>query len=117
MDETLGEFHHKMEPDDIDAQLGKFRLTATVVHSGTATSGHYRAFIRGDRMGDQDSWYNFNDAGVYKLNERDVMSMYGRNNSIADETGPGHVGATKIPSQKSEGKVDEIRVSQSSANS
>ena len=78
--------------------LGTYELIATMVHSGTAQGGHYRAFIReqcgvkikksvgaDSRQNDDDTddtpsprWYNFNDSFVSELTENEVVTMFGR---------------------------------------
>ena len=91
--------------------LGTYELVATMVHSGTAQGGHYRAFIReqcgvkkikksvraNSRQNDDDTddtpsprWYNFNDSFVSELTENEVVTMFGRDltaeAAAADET-------------------------------
>ena len=86
--------------------LGTYELMATMVHSGTAQGGHYRAFIRDQKnktvtpgtastsmSSSSSSWYNFNDSFVSKLTANEVVTMFGRDPTAAndiedDETEP-----------------------------
>jgi len=76
--------------------LGNYELIATMIHSGTAQGGHYRAFIREQSKKihattDADesllpprSWYNFNDSFVSKLTADEVVTMFGRESTTAE---------------------------------
>ena len=59
--------------------LGTYQLVSVMNHSGTSRGGHYRAFIRGDRSDNSNKWYDFNDACVSEMTEKEVNSMFGRN--------------------------------------
>ncbi|KAF7230213.1 uncharacterized protein [Nothobranchius furzeri] len=49
-------------------QNHKYKLYAFVEHFGSLRSGHYTATIRSKE--NKDSWYNFNDSSVTKLNNQ-----------------------------------------------
>lgn len=55
-----------------------YELFSVMIHSGSATGGHYYAYIK--NFGD-GKWYNFNDSNVSEITEKDVESMYGAEGS------------------------------------
>ena len=58
--------------------FGRYELVSIMNHSGNSRGGHYRAFIRGDRSDNSADWFDFNDATVSKLDEKEVDSLFGR---------------------------------------
>ncbi|KAG8438747.1 hypothetical protein GDO86_005080 [Hymenochirus boettgeri] len=55
----------------------QYRLFAVVAHSGTASSGHYCAYIKSWK---DQKWYCFNDSSVCKVSWDDVKCTYGNVN-------------------------------------
>lgn len=58
-----------------------FRLYAVLVHSGSASSGHYYAHILDTRDG---KWYEFNDSMVREEDAKDVARAYGGSSGSAN---------------------------------
>ncbi|MEE6477981.1 hypothetical protein FKM82_011694, partial [Ascaphus truei] len=52
----------------------KYRLFAVVAHSGTASFGHYCAYINSSK---DQKWYCFNDSSVCKVSWDDVKCTFG----------------------------------------
>ncbi|XP_017944933.1 ubl carboxyl-terminal hydrolase 18 isoform X2 [Xenopus tropicalis] len=52
----------------------KYRLFAVIAHSGTASFGHYCAYINSSK---DQTWYSFNDSSVCKVSWDDVKCTYG----------------------------------------
>ncbi|XP_053574878.1 ubl carboxyl-terminal hydrolase 18 isoform X2 [Bombina bombina] len=68
-----------LDPDHLPEEellLGqyKYHLFAVVAHSGTASFGHYCAYINSTK---DNKWYCFNDSSVCKVSWDDVKCTYG----------------------------------------
>lgn len=70
-----------------DASGEKYELSAIVLHTGTAMGGHYRAIIR---CADTGSWFDFNDANVTPLSNKELDSLFGASGDN------GCLGSTKL---------------------
>ena len=87
--------------------LGKYQLVSVMNHSGTSRGGHYRAFIRGDRKDNVNKWYDFNDAHVSEMTEKDIDRLFGQNvddgSDVVDDATKGATGVQvkKMPSNRS----------------
>jgi len=51
-----------------------YELFSIMIHSGSATGGHYYAYIKNF---EDNLWYNFNDSYVSKIKESDIQKMFG----------------------------------------
>ena len=51
-----------------------YELYSILIHSGSATGGHYFAFIKSF---ENKKWYNFNDSIVSEIKVQDIPSIYG----------------------------------------
>lgn len=60
-----------------------FFLHSVVVHSGTAHSGHYYAYIYDHK---QLKWFNFNDSRVKETNETEIEKVFGDNEKGSSST-------------------------------
>jgi ubiquitin carboxyl-terminal hydrolase 47 len=54
--------------------LYDYELFSIMIHSGSATGGHYYAYIK---CFETDQWYNFNDEHVTKLDRHDISKAFG----------------------------------------
>ena len=79
-DEQEGE---KAESKSNDNELTKYELFSIMIHSGSATGGHYYAYIK---CFETDQWYNFNDERVTKLDRQDIKKAFGTSNSTYSST-------------------------------
>lgn len=52
----------------------QYQLVGTVVHQGTADSGHYYSFIkeREEDSANKNEWFEFNDKDVNKFDARNI---------------------------------------------
>ncbi len=66
-----------------DNELTKYELFSIMIHSGSATGGHYYAYIK---CFETDQWYNFNDERVTKLDRQDIKKAFGTSNSTYSST-------------------------------
>eukprot|EP01050_Picozoa_sp_SAG11_P004430 SAG11_NODE_283_length_11241_cov_8.234428_3_plen_196_part_00 len=76
------------EPEAKTAAGGmEYELFAILIHAGTATGGHYHAYIKADLSGDGhgEVWCDFNDAHVSEVSEAELAAML---NSEAEHTEP-----------------------------
>ncbi|XP_036256831.1 ubl carboxyl-terminal hydrolase 18 [Molothrus ater] len=71
------------QADDSEKATWQYELFAVVAHSGSASCGHYCAYIR--RLTDC-KWYCFNDSEVCQVSWDDVKCTYGRSNLYWRET-------------------------------
>lgn len=54
-------------------EYSQYTLSGTVVHMGTAHSGHYYSFLRGEQEeGDAPEWYEFNDTVVSPFDPKNI---------------------------------------------
>jgi hypothetical protein len=58
-----------LQPGDSGSQ---YRLRAVMVHSGSATGGHYKVYI----FSKENKWFEFNDSIVTELSAADVTRMF-----------------------------------------
>lgn len=63
--------------------LFKYELFSIMIHSGSATGGHYYAYIK---CFETDQWYNFNDEKVTKLDKNDISKAFGTSYSLYSST-------------------------------
>ncbi len=63
----------------ITQPLCDYELFSIMIHSGSATGGHYYAYIKSF---DTDQWYNFNDEKVTKLDKCDISKAFGTSYSM-----------------------------------
>jgi ubiquitin carboxyl-terminal hydrolase 47 len=56
-----------------------YELYSIMIHSGSATGGHYYAYIK---CFEKDQWYNFNDEKVTKLDRHEICKAFGTSYSI-----------------------------------
>ncbi len=66
-----------LSPSTLDANpdtVTEYELFSIMIHSGSATGGHYYAYIH-DFLTDQ--WLNFNDERVNRLDAQDIKKAYG----------------------------------------
>ncbi|XP_053114614.1 ubl carboxyl-terminal hydrolase 18 isoform X2 [Hemicordylus capensis] len=61
-------------PDALEKDNGLYELFAVVAHSGSASFGHYCAYIWNIR---EHKWYCFNDSSVCQVSWDDVKCTYG----------------------------------------
>jgi ubiquitin C-terminal hydrolase len=62
-----------------------YELFSIVIHSGTASGGHYYAYIKSF---EDNKWYNFNDSSVSEISVEDITKIYGSDkNAYASATG------------------------------
>jgi len=54
-----------------------------MIHSGSATGGHYYAYIKSFET---NQWYNFNDERVSKIDHDDILKTYGHSYSTYSST-------------------------------
>lgn len=71
------------ESKENDNELTKYELFSIMIHSGSATGGHYYAYIK---CFETDQWYNFNDERVTKLDRQDIKKAFGTSNSTYSST-------------------------------
>ncbi|XP_029317769.1 ubl carboxyl-terminal hydrolase 18 [Cottoperca gobio] len=71
----FSETHKAALSSDFGQNDCKYTLHAVVVHSGTATFGHYTAFVR--HRGNQ-RWYSADDSRVQQASWEEVQRTYGR---------------------------------------
>lgn len=57
----------------------EYELYSIMIHSGSATGGHYYAYIK---CFEKDQWYNFNDEKVTKLDRHEICKAFGTSYSI-----------------------------------
>ena len=57
----------------------KYELYAVLVHSGSATFGHYYALIKDVEAGE---WHEFNDSTVRPIKESELMRTFGSGSSV-----------------------------------
>lgn len=55
-----------------------YDLFAIMIHSGSASGGHYYAYIRDFESG---MWYSFNDTTVSPITQEDIMKSFGGNST------------------------------------
>jgi len=75
------EKQNELKPSD--NELTKYELFSIMIHSGSATGGHYYAYIK---CFETDQWYNFNDERVTKLDRQDIKKAFGTTNSAYSST-------------------------------
>lgn len=66
-----------------DDKLYDYELFSIMIHSGSATGGHYYAYIK---CFETDQWYNFNDEKVTKLDRNDIKKAFGTSYSVYSST-------------------------------
>ena len=71
------------EANGDDDSSTKYELFSIMIHSGSATGGHYYAYIK---CFETDQWYNFNDERVSKLDKHDIKKAFGTSNSMYSST-------------------------------
>ncbi|KAF2979710.1 hypothetical protein EK904_012734 [Melospiza melodia maxima] len=71
------------QADDSEKATWHYELFAVVAHSGSASCGHYCAYIRSLT---DCKWYCFNDSEVCQVSWDDVKCTYGRSNLYWRET-------------------------------
>ncbi|XP_005425375.1 ubl carboxyl-terminal hydrolase 18 [Geospiza fortis] len=71
------------QADDSEKATWQYELFAVVAHSGSASCGHYCAYIRSLT---DCKWYCFNDSEVCQVSWDDVKCTYGRSNLYWRET-------------------------------
>lgn len=64
-------------------ELSNYELFSIMIHSGSATGGHYYAYIK---CFETDQWYNFNDEKVTKLDKSDISKAFGTSYSSYSST-------------------------------
>jgi len=57
---------------DANGSGGSYALSAVVIHSGTATHGHYTCFARPDPSGSPEDWVLINDHLVSRASAQQV---------------------------------------------
>ena len=85
LDDEANEANNKQnnhEDDDHD-DMYKYELFSIMIHSGSATGGHYYAYIK---CFESDQWYNFNDEKVTKLDKNDITKAFGTSYSLYSST-------------------------------
>ena len=60
-----------------------YELFSIMIHSGSATGGHYYAYIK---CFETNQWYNFNDERVTKLDRQDISKAFGTSYSMYSST-------------------------------
>lgn len=60
-----------------------YELFSIMIHSGSASGGHYYAYIKNF---EDNLWYNFNDSYVSKIKESDISKMYGDGNNDSSKS-------------------------------
>lgn len=60
-----------------------YELFSIMIHSGSATGGHYYAYIK---CFETNQWYNFNDERVSKIDRDDIVKAYGHSYSTYSST-------------------------------
>ena len=70
-------------PINYDDELYKYELFSIMIHSGSATGGHYYAYIK---CFETDQWFNFNDEKVTKLDKNDISKAFGTSYSLYSST-------------------------------
>eukprot|EP00117_Sycon_ciliatum_P005815 scpid21883/ scgid2680/ Ubiquitin carboxyl-terminal hydrolase 47; Deubiquitinating enzyme 47; Ubiquitin thioesterase 47; Ubiquitin-specific-processing protease 47 len=63
---------------DESSPAHEYELFSIMVHSGSASGGHYYAYIRSFKDGE---WYSFNDTTVKAISDRDIESTFGSGTS------------------------------------
>ena len=66
-----------------DNELFNYELFSIMIHSGSATGGHYYAYIK---CFETNQWYNFNDERVSKLDRQDISKAFGTSYSMYSST-------------------------------
>jgi ubiquitin C-terminal hydrolase len=66
------------DDEGLNDKSTKYELFSIMIHSGSATGGHYYAYIK---CFETDQWYNFNDERVTKLDRQDIKKAFGTSNS------------------------------------
>lgn len=56
-----------------------YELIGVLVHNGTATSGHYYAYIKDVEDG---QWFKYNDAQVTLADQIDVVKAFGQKSKV-----------------------------------
>ncbi|XP_049678129.1 ubl carboxyl-terminal hydrolase 18 isoform X1 [Accipiter gentilis] len=74
---------NQCQADDNEKAAWKYELFAVVAHSGSASCGHYCAYIRSLT---ECKWYCFNDSEVCQVSWDDVKCTYGHSNLHWGET-------------------------------
>ena len=67
------------EQEADEAALYKYELFSIMIHSGSATGGHYYAYIK---CFEQNQWYDFNDERVSKLDKHEITKAFGTTYSM-----------------------------------
>ena len=67
------------EQEEDEAALYKYELFSIMIHSGSATGGHYYAYIK---CFEQNQWYDFNDERVSKLDKHEITKAFGTTYSM-----------------------------------
>lgn len=79
LDQDLQEETNNNEDDE----MYKYELFSIMIHSGSATGGHYYAYIK---CFETDQWFNFNDEKVTKLDKNDITKAFGTSYSLYSST-------------------------------
>lgn len=69
-----------LDDDNEDASPTQYKLSAIIVHQGSANSGHYYAIVRTG----ESIWHEFNDTTVTELDEEQVMRMCHKGGCLAE---------------------------------
>ncbi|XP_074553846.1 ubl carboxyl-terminal hydrolase 18-like isoform X2 [Halichoeres trimaculatus] len=77
----FSELHKEAFSSDFTQDDCKYTLYTVVVHSGTASCGHYTAFVRHK---DNKGWYYADDSHVEKASWEEVKKTYGGGYSYAE---------------------------------
>lgn len=68
--ELIVDLESTLEPFCRDNLAYEYELLALTVHTGTAKSGHYVAFVKSNNM-----WWQMNDDNVYRSSEAEVLQQ------------------------------------------
>lgn len=66
-----------------EENLYDYELFSIMIHSGSASGGHYYAYIKSF---ENNQWYNFNDERVSKIDKTDIIKAFGTSYSIYSST-------------------------------
>lgn len=69
----------KIEESSLKNDPYDYELYSIMIHSGSATGGHYYAYIK---CFEKDQWYNFNDEKVTTLERHEISKAFGTSYSM-----------------------------------
>uniref|UniRef100_A0A182WLG6 Ubiquitin carboxyl-terminal hydrolase 47 n=1 Tax=Anopheles minimus TaxID=112268 RepID=A0A182WLG6_9DIPT len=84
---TNGDSHSKSSPMNSSFNAPgpyKYELFAIMIHAGSASGGHYYAYIKDFKS---DRWFSFNDQTVSPITEEDIHKSYGGGSFKTSYTG------------------------------